>query len=90
MKTKWVFPIYACDRLMLIKLKTLHTDFHAATKCIYDVDIEIFDKTGTLLVLRNFKKEDNIGGNAWGREIIRNIPLNTSEKNLLRGLTTRK
>ena len=54
------------DRLILIKLKKLHTDFYAATMCIYDIDVEVFDKSGNLLVVRNFQKEQKIGGNAWG------------------------
>jgi hypothetical protein len=54
------------DRLVLFKIKKMHSDFYAATIFFYDVVLEIYDSKGELLVSKNFQKEQNIGGSAWG------------------------
>jgi hypothetical protein len=54
------------DRLILFKINKMHSDFYAATIYYYDVDVAIYDFKGNMLVTKNFQKEKNIGGSAWG------------------------
>ena len=55
-----------CDKLVLIKLNMLHSDFYAQTIFYSDVDINIFDKNSAFLFEKHFDQQRTIGGNAWG------------------------
>jgi hypothetical protein len=55
-----------CDKLLMVRLNKLHSDFYAATIFYSNVDIEIFDGEGKLVFEKNYSEEQNIGGSAWG------------------------
>jgi hypothetical protein len=54
------------DRLILIKLNKLHSDYYSVTLFYYDVDLNIYDSNGNILISKNFKKDEKIGGSPWG------------------------
>jgi len=54
------------DRLIILKINKLHSDFYSATMFYYDIDVDIFNNEGNVLVTRNFQKETAIGGSIWG------------------------
>lgn len=54
------------DRLMIIKLKKLQIVMVVATIIDIDVDIEVFDKSGNMLAVKNFQKSETIATDILG------------------------
>jgi len=54
------------DHLMIIKLKKLQIVMVVATVIDIDVDVEVFDKSGNMLTVKNFKKSEQIATDILG------------------------
>ena len=54
------------DRLMIIKLKKLQIVMVVATIIDIDVDVEVFDKSGNMLAVKNFQKSEQIATDILG------------------------
>jgi len=54
------------DRLMIIKLKKLQIVMVVATIIDIDVDVEVFDKSGNMLAVKNFQKSLQIATDILG------------------------
>ncbi len=54
------------DRLMIIKLKKLQIVMVVATIIDIDVDVEVLDKSGNMLAVKNFQKSEEIATDILG------------------------
>jgi len=63
------------DISILLVTNLWWTDTHMATLLEYDVTVNVYDKSGNLLVSKNFTESSKgLGVNIWGNEYQKNIP----------------
>ena len=62
------------DRLMIIKLKKLQIVMVVATVIDIDVDVEVFDKSGNMLAVNNFKKSEQLATDILGTKYKKYAP----------------
>ena len=53
------------ERHILFKLNKMHSDYYFATGFCYDVDLNIYDNKGNILISKNFKKDQTINGGTF-------------------------